>query len=306
MTLPNFLVVGAARCGTTSLHYYLAQHPDICMSDVKEPNFFLFDQTGDRRPFVADRRIIGKSIADRHAYERLFSSPSASAVGEASPLYLYVEETPALIAGILPDARIIAVLRDPVDRAWSHFRYVTGMPAGEASSAFLEAARVELPLPDEPYRTGTHYLRLGRYARQLQRYVDGFGRDAVMCLSYDDLVGSPNAVLAEVCRFLGIDDAFAFDTGVRWNPGSVSSRGALDRFVAPLLPRLKRSLPATIVGPAARLRARRRAGRAGAAAETPAAAYELTDGYFADDIAWVRSSFGLDLARPSRGGESAG
>ena len=78
--LPNFLVLGAARCGTTSLHYYLAEHPDVCMSSIKEPNYFLFDEAG--HPCIDDRRIIAKSVSERSRYERLFVDRGA-AIGEA-------------------------------------------------------------------------------------------------------------------------------------------------------------------------------------------------------------------------------
>src|SRR3954447_26712271 len=118
--LPTFLVLGAARCGTTSLHYYLAEHPDICMSTIKEPNHFLFAQTATGpKPCIADdRRLLAKSVPERDRYERLFPV-AAAAVGEASPLYLYTRETPGLIRAALPDARLIAIVREPVERAWS-------------------------------------------------------------------------------------------------------------------------------------------------------------------------------------------
>jgi hypothetical protein len=125
VTLPNFFILGAARCGTTSLHYYLAEHPDVSMSSIKEPNYFLFRQTpAGPVPCIADdRRLIAKSVAETDRYERLFPV-KAAAVGEASPLYLYTKETPALIRAAVPDARLIAIVREPVERAWSHFVYV--------------------------------------------------------------------------------------------------------------------------------------------------------------------------------------
>src|SRR3546814_10773344 len=97
MTLPDFLIIGAARSATTSLHYYLEQHPAISMSSIKEPNFFAFDHA-DSPPsalFDPTSSIAVKSVSDRDAYEALFAhARPTDVVGEASPLYLYVREAP--------------------------------------------------------------------------------------------------------------------------------------------------------------------------------------------------------------------
>ena len=274
--LPNFLVIGAARCGTTSLHYYLAEHPDICMSSIKEPNYFLFQPTANGpRACIEEPSIIAKSVTDRVRYERLFEQPGAPAVGEASPLYVYVRETPELIRDSRPEMRLITVVREPISRAWSHFVYVNGDSVNRGSvnrdggettaAAFATACERELPLGYEPYRTGTHFLRLSSYAEQLERYRRVFPHDQLLVLSYDDLVAAPGEALARVCRFLGVDDAFAFDTSVQYNPssGDRSLLGRVDQFVRPAFPRIKRLLPARVSGRLAARRARWRAAHRG-------------------------------------------
>src|SRR5438309_9654243 len=135
--LPTFFVLGAARCGTTSLHYWLAQHPDIAMSAIKEPNHFLFRPSPDGPvPCISDdRRLLAKSVPDRTAYERLFPETVAAA-GDASPLYLYTRETPELIAAAVPDAKLVAVVREPADRTWSHFNYVNDDLGAAAPAEF--------------------------------------------------------------------------------------------------------------------------------------------------------------------------
>jgi hypothetical protein len=289
------------------LHYYLGQHPAIVMSRIKEPNFFLFDQMGDGRPFVAadDRRIIGKSVRFQADYEGLFPPAHAPGgmTGEASPLYLYTEQTPRLVAEMLPDVAAIAVVRDPVERAWSHFRYVTGLAADAAEQPFLDHARREQQLPDEPHRSGTHHLRLGRYAHQLERWQRAVGPARLLVLDYTAVVSRPAEPLAAICRFLGVDDTFGFDTSVAWNPATAASAGTrrLDRLIAPMLPALKRTLPAAVVGPAARARARRRAGRRPATTSAaPASAYFALADYYADDVAVVRDEWGIDLSGTSQ------
>jgi len=298
--LPNFLVLGAARCGTTSLHYYLAEHPDVCMSSIKEPNFFLFEQSADGpRPCIADdRRLIAKSVPDRGRYERLFGQPAA-AVGEASPLYLYTRETPQLIQALVPDARLIAIVREPVERAWSHFVYVNDDLGDETVPAFEGAVDEEIGRGYEPYRTGTHFLRLSAYAEQLERYRSVFPREQVLVVGYDALIRETPQTLAQICRFLDIDDTFAFDTSVQYNPssGERSLVARIDRIVRPTFPYLKKALPAAVTGRLARGRAKlRAASRSDAAAPIPADLRARLDEHFAPDRAWLAREAGITFA----------
>jgi hypothetical protein len=297
--LPTFFVLGAARCGTTSLHYWLAQHPDIAMSAIKEPNHFLFRPGPDGGPqacIADDRRLLAKSVPDRTAYERLFPAGGARAAGDASPLYLYTRETPQLIADAAPDARLVAIVREPVDRAWSHFVYVNGDLGERAPEAFAAAARAELPLGYEPYRTGTHFLRLSRYAEQLQRYLAVFARDRLLVLSYDDLVGDPPTALRRVCELVGVDAGFGFDTSVRYNPssGGTSWFGRVDRAVRPLFPYVKRVLPSRVAGGLAARRARWRAtSRDDTQVVLPADLLAELDQHFAPDREWLAAEAGI-------------
>ena len=300
MTLPNFLILGAARCGTTSLHYYLAEHPDVCMSSIKEPNFFLFEPT-DRgpRPCIGDdRRLLAKSVPDRVRYERLFPHPAA-AVGEASPLYLYTRETPGLIRQAVPEARLIAIVREPVDRTWSHFVYVNDDLGERTVPAFRQAVEQELDLPYEPYRTGTHFVRLSAYAEQLQRYRSIFPSDRMLIIGYDDLIRRTGETLGRICTFLEIDEAFGFDTSVQYNPssGERSWVARLDRVVRPTFPYLKRMLPAGVSGRLARGRARlRAASRSDAAPPIPPDLRARLDEHFAPDREWLAREAGVTFS----------
>lgn len=302
MTLPNFLILGAARCGTTSLHYYLAEHPEVCMSAIKEPNYFLFAQTptGPVPHIGDDRRLLTKSVSERERYERLFARP-ATAIGEASPLYLYTRETPDLIRSALPDARLIAIVRDPIDRAWSHFTYVYDDLGTDAVPAFVRAADAEIGKGYEPYRTGTHFLRLSSYAEQLERYRVTFPAEQLLVVSYDDLIQRTSETLARICRFLGIDDTFGFDTSVQYNPSSGEQSGIarLDRMIRPMYPYLKKALPAAVTGSLARARAKlRAAARVDSAVELPADLLARLDTYFAPDLDWLRRE--ADITFPAR------
>ena len=302
MTLPNFLILGAARCGTTSLHYYLAEHPDVCMSAIKEPNYFLFEQTptGPVPCIANDRRLLTKSVPERERYERLFTRPAA-AIGEASPLYLYTRETPELIRTALPDARLIAIVREPVDRAWSHFTYVNDDLGDDVVPAFARAVDAEIGKGYEPYRIGSHFLRLSAYAEQLERYRATFPAKQLLVVSYDDLTQRTPETLARICTFLGIDGTFDFDTSVQYNPssGEKSAIARVDRVIRPLYPHLKKALPAAVTGRLARSRAKlRAAARVNSAVALPPALLARLDEHFAPDLNWLGRE--VDITFPAR------
>jgi hypothetical protein len=261
------------------------------MSSIKEPNFFLFEQTSQGpRPCIADdRRLLAKSVPDRTRYERLFPHP-ARAVGEASPLYLYTRETPGLIRTMTPQARLIAIVREPIERTWSHFVYVNDDLGDRTVPAFRESIERELGLPYEPYRTGTHFVRLSAYADQLARYRDTFPAEQLLVVGYDDLIRRTPDTLKRICGFLGIDDSFTFDTSVQYNPSSGESSwvARLDRIVRPAFPYLKRALPAPVTGRLARGRARlRAASRSDGAPPIPADLRRRLDEHFAPDREWL-------------------
>jgi hypothetical protein len=295
--LPEFLVLGAPRSATTSLHYYLGQHPQVAMSLTKEPNFFLFDRSSGRAtPMIDEPSIIAKSVSDPRDYERLFPRASPGAVGEASPLYLYTQGAPALVADALSRPRLIALLREPVARAYSHFSYVYPGLGERTSAAFVDAVRTELPLADSPYRSGTHSLRLGRYAPQLSRWLDSFPRDQLLVLAFDDVQQRTAPTLARVCRFLGVDAAYSFDTARRYAPSAAAGRGIGERLLKPVRPRLKRMLPPRVAGSLARRRAGAQADRAQPPPPIPETVRELLRDYYAESNGWVEKEFGITLA----------
>ena len=123
--LPDFLLIGAARAGTTALHSYLRQHPDIFMPARKEPNFFAFqNDVLDCKGPGAD--YINNSVTDLTAYKALFNpAPAHAKLGEASPLYLFSERAPANIKETAPHAKMVVILRNPIEQAYSHFMYAT-------------------------------------------------------------------------------------------------------------------------------------------------------------------------------------
>jgi hypothetical protein len=188
---PNFFVVGAARCGTTSLWAYFKQHPDIFMSEVKEPSFFSQYEIG--RYYVHDQS----------AYLRLFSRGARKKYrGEASPSYLWHEGTPAKIRRVSPEAKIVISLRDPVARAYSSYWLFTHF--GQERRPFLDAIQDEIAEPPAPGEPPPFYTGRGFYADSVARYLETFG-DNARVLVFEELVADVRGHLREVFSFLEID-----------------------------------------------------------------------------------------------------
>lgn len=261
--MPDFLVIGAARSATTSLHYYLDQHPRITMSRIKEPNHFAFDHaTTPPRPLIDPASpIVTKSVPDRDAYEQLFAHAGPGDVlGDASPLYLYVREAPEQISAALDAPKLVAVLRNPVDRAYSHWLHIRRGEPGDVTAAFARSCEQEMAEPPgySPYAGVTHVLRMGLYDEQVRRHLDVFGDD-LLVLAYDDVTERPATALDRVCDHLRVD-RFDFDTGVQYNRSGVAGgqlRARVGRAVRAAQPTVKRLLPDAVVAPLARLRAAR-------------------------------------------------
>ena len=214
---PNFIVIGAARCGTTALHHFLGQHPQVFMCPVKEPNFFAFDGAlGDLRgPGTA--QLADHSVVDREAYQALFEGVHGeAAVGEVSPRYLFSRGCAERIRRQLPDVRLIAILRHPVERAWANF--IGHRKDGwETCVDFRDAFRAEPGRIAAGQSMGLHFSA-GRYAERLQEYYDRFERSRIQVHLFDDLQHDPATLLATLFDFLGVDPSFAIDTSRRHNP----------------------------------------------------------------------------------------
>lgn len=205
--LPNVLVVGTMKGGTTSLHAHLAHHPDLHPPCRKEVHYF-DGQRYDRWEGTA---------GDVRWYRAHF--PLASEVGptamafEATAAYLYHPDAPARIRALMPDVRLVAVLRDPVERAVSHYFHerrrgrepLDLMPALEAEE---ERLRSPLARGDHQDMSFVHhsYKARGRYHEQLVRYHEHFDREQLLVLRSEDLFARPRETIREVLRFVGVDD----------------------------------------------------------------------------------------------------
>jgi hypothetical protein len=222
MTLPNFFIIGAAKCGTTALYHYLDQHPQIFMSPFKEPKFFALE--GEKPDFrgPADRWGINRCpFTDIEAYLALFRDASGEKVlGEASTLYLYSRKAPERISNRVPDAKLVAVLRNPVERAYSAFLHMV-RDSREPLSDFAQALGAEDARIADNWGPVYHYRRRGYYYPQLRRYFDRFDRDQIQVYLYEDLKSNPAGMARSIFGFLGVDDAFTPDVSAELNVSGI-------------------------------------------------------------------------------------
>jgi hypothetical protein len=204
MPLPDFLIAGVPKAGTTALHAALVGHPELFLPSVKEPKFFLSDGPPPTVGGPGDVQTYQEHVWRRSDYEALFDpAPVGALRGEATPFYLYDHDAHERIAKLVPDVKLIFLLRDPVDRAhsnWTHL-WVAGL---EEKADFLDACHAEPARKDAQWADFWHYISLGKYGEQLQNLYRHFSRDQVLLLRYRELKDDPARTLDKVCAFLGV------------------------------------------------------------------------------------------------------
>lgn len=219
MGMPTFMIIGAAKCGTTSIFSYLAQHPDVYGAPGKEPNYFAL--TGRSLPLPGPgseayrmHRLYQTTVTDWDAYRRLFDgSERHRAAGEASVRYLFCPGAPARIREALPQTRLIAILRDPAARIFSH--YNMNVQLGLEPLSIHAALEAEARRTAEGWGWDWRYVAVSRYAEQLDRYYALFPREQIAVFFYEDFTRRPHETLAAMFRHIGVRDDFAPDMSER-------------------------------------------------------------------------------------------
>ncbi|MBO0822942.1 MAG: sulfotransferase [Actinobacteria bacterium] len=204
MALPNFFIAGAPKAGTTALHAALARHPELYLSAVKEPKFFLTNGPPPAQGGPGDAKTYAEHVWRRRDYEELFApAPSDTLRGESTPFYLYSRRAQMRIKGLIPDAKMIVVLRDPIERAHSNWTHLWS--AGlDPIDDFVRACGDEDRRVSAGWADFWHYKRLGLYGEQLKHLYSAFPPDQVLLLRYRQLVEQPAATLNRICAFLGV------------------------------------------------------------------------------------------------------
>jgi hypothetical protein len=288
VTLPNFIVIGAAKAGTTALYWYLAEHPAVFMSPVKETNFFAYNLDDAGRLAYGDPDVHRFPVKTLESYRRLFAKAGqARAIGEASPLYLESPQAAGRIRALLPDTRIVCSLRHPVDRAYSDYlMYLRRRgrrfdPDRELTPAAAWA------------RPDSRWMQVSRYYSQLKRYFEAFPGDRLHVLLFDDIRQNALGATQSVYRFLDVNPTFVPDLETPHAAGGVPASRLLEGFLArsALIPALRPWVPAKAASWVRRLRAR---SLRKAPALQPELRQELT-AHFREDIGRTAELIGRNL-----------
>lgn len=200
--LPNFLIVGAAKSGTTSLFEWLCQHPEICRPTIKEPGYF-----SDGGPYY---------VSNDQEYLNMFDNNcSGKLTGEASTFYLFDKDAPKRIKKLLPNIKIIILLRNPADRAyslWGHNYYQSLQEKLQFEEALkMEERRIQSKSFNEnwEYSPGMYqYFKSGLYYEQVKRYFNIFGEEKVKVYIFEEFIKKPDVVFKEILEFIGVDSNF--------------------------------------------------------------------------------------------------
>lgn len=305
-TLPNFFIVGAGKAGTTSLYHYLRQHPEIYMSPVKEPCYFA-DEIRPKniaRPFLENLRRESRRLPkildtiepvkpfawiaqDWNDYLRLFrDARDQPAIGEATASYLWSATAAANIRRAIPHAKIIIILRDPADRAFS--QYLHQLAAGYTRETFRR--HVDRCLRDPHRELSIYYpfLEAGLYSAQVKRFLDLFPPNQVRIYWFEDAWRDPQLLLDDLFAFLGVRARVPIDTSrkhlERRTPRFPRAHGHLKKLWTPLRAAIPASLESRL----------RRAAFAPAPSLDPADRQFLID-YYGEDIRRLSQLLTRDL-----------
>ncbi|HEY9849893.1 MAG TPA: sulfotransferase [Leptolyngbyaceae cyanobacterium] len=261
--MPNFLIIGAPKAGTTALYQYLKQHPQIYMSPVKEPGFFAFegmkldsgmpfDRSLKERPTDSIERyqyLISNAITDLETYQDLFASVSNQiAIGEASPGYLYHPKACERIHHYIPDAKLIAILRHPVDRAYSSFVHRVQQNLEPITDFNQVIQKEDFRVKDVWWGT-RHYVRVGFYCAQIKRYLDTFDKQQLKVYLYEDLASNPVKLIQDIFQFIGVDETVVPDVSTKHLVSGIPKSKFWHNFLnrkSPIKDILKQLIPAKI------------------------------------------------------------
>lgn len=265
----NFFLIGAPKAGTTLVHARLSQHPQVFLSPLKEPNHFATDIDPDRfsPAFKANTpddlaaylsrsplppRQIG-FVRERAQYERLFADagPEHRLVGECSTSYLWSEEAAQRVAAAHPEARILAVLRNPVERLHSH--WLMARKYGFTSKGLIEAVTEDLAHPDPGWGRSELFVQAGLYAEQLERWFSVFPKEQVKVLFNASL--SDDETWRDLADWLGLDGVIPEAPAERVNAAGRARWEGLNRWLTQSGGKqwLGRVVPGSLKGRAGRL-----------------------------------------------------
>jgi hypothetical protein len=308
---PDFFLAGAPKCGTTALYRYLNQHPALYLSPIKEPHFFADEVR--RAAFCSQWRsqasaraaaqqeylrgevrepFSGGPVEDLADYLKLFRNAGPGQLtGEGSTCYLWSPSAARNIARVIPGAKILVVLRNPVERAFS--QYLHTLTFADRKISFANHIQLALDSPSQLLGEIYPFLHFGLYSSQLARYYQHFPPEQIHVGLYDDYVAHPRRFVQQVFRFLGVDADFQPDFSQRYMEPAVPRSWLAQRALrgSTLKAAVRSLLPASARAPLRKLFYRRRHALQMSAADRN----RLADLY-RDDVARLSRMLGRDLS----------
>lgn len=242
---PGFFIVGAAKSGTTSLYNYLRQHTEVYFSPIKEPNFFSddidiskFSAIYKRNTFLDTQKYFSNKVLedlsitfvrDDDDYERLFELGNESKIrGEASTSYLYSKNAAKNIYNYNSQSKIIVILRNPIERAFSHYKMA--LRSGHTKLNFKDAIEKDLNTKSKGWGISELFIDLGLYYDQLKRYYEVFPKEQIKVFLFTDFKDSVDSVLQDCFEFLGVSNIQIKDKSI-YNPAKSPKHGRLNYYV---------------------------------------------------------------------------
>lgn len=219
--LPNFIIFGSNKSGSTSLCNAIAQHPDVFISEKKEPNFFLYDEGSTRT------KTNGKSLTYTFDwYQYWFKNATEAAIGEASVDYIADEKAPLRIKNRLPDVKLIALLREPVSRIYSQYLFHKRLGKEPEGISILDAIAA-----DQKRSTPHKYFERGLYYQYLKIYFEVFGAENIKIFLFEDFTQNSLKVSQEVFEFIGVDRDFVPVLGAKDAASGIPKNKAFNEFI---------------------------------------------------------------------------
>lgn len=243
--LPDFLIIGAGKSGTTSIDNYLKQHPEIFMSERKEPNFFAYEKL-DPQTLIHDKgqlKYYQNSILNLKDYLELFEQAAPGQIkGEVSNTYLYIQDAPHRIKHYIPDVKLIVILRQPVERLYSRYLHLARdnrLPTKKFSDV-LDKNTIWWERND--------LIKEGMYYKNLSRYFELFPSGNIKVFLFEDFNKYPERTLQSIFKFLGVDDNFKPDYSTRYNRSGFIKNKIYDKLIGHnsiIMRSIKNTLPDT-------------------------------------------------------------
>lgn len=241
--MPDFLIIGAGKSGTTSLYYYLKQHPQVFMSEVKEPNFFALEgkKLLSKEEDKEEVNFFPWAVTQLEDYKNLFKEAKPGLLkGESSTMYLYMDQAPDKIKSYVPGVKMIAIFRQPAERLYSRYLHLArdNRMTGDDFQKVFDKNSIWWKRND--------LIQEGFYYRHLSRYYQSFPKENIKIFLYEDLIKKPDETIKAIYTFLGLENNFKPDMSMKFNESGIIKNKFMDGIVgrqSPIKEAIKKMLP---------------------------------------------------------------